>query len=139
MDKILHKLRQIIKEPETLKTVFVIDDNRSYALAICDLLDLWENIDHELIIVSNQNDLKKTVNLIMKSSVDIVLLDEGMNTVSGTEIYNELKHTDFKGEIISTSSGACPPYTNHHFKEKELLRESSIAMNRFVDFMNYHI
>lgn len=126
-------LRANMVFPEKKVTVWVVDDQYEEIKGICAILNIWPEVAVEI----HEHKLQETFQLGDGfRQDDIVLMDEQMGQLSGTDCAGILRQKGFTGIIASITGGERPKYTPYHFGGKTgILRDFTTAL-AFVRFFN---
>lgn len=110
--------------------VAVVDDEEAAVWGLKIILRSWLNLDLQVYSPGTQDTLEA------EQGPDILLLDEVMSPISGTEFARLFMDQGYRGIIASISGGAKPGYTQLHFPHKLAVSKSYAAALEFVNFMN---
>lgn len=119
----------IVQKPSRRLRVAVVDDSPEAVRGMVAFLQEWPGL--EVTFVRQTEGLPD-----VDPDMDIVLLDENMGDVSGTEVYAALRGAGSKATIASTTTGHAPAFTRHHFGRKAVVPRDPGATRALVDFMN---
>lgn len=94
----IEKYKAKMRVPKNELGVAILDDITVHAGGMALVLSEWQNIICETIIQ------EAGVNILIPQNTKILLLDEGMRGISGTEVAAMARSEGFEGLICSTSS-----------------------------------
>lgn len=130
LDQFLPYLVPHLYVPQRKVTVKVVDDEEWAMEGMVGILKVWPN----LRVIP---EVYWGGGVFVFDDDDIVLLDEAMGKITGTQVAKELqKDPEFRGLIASTTSGEKPAYTRWHFQAKGRITKNKQAAQEFVRFMN---
>ena len=110
-------------------SIAVFDDDEQIVTPLLTILRAWPGIVVDFIRVSDSLPL-------IPSEYNIVLLDEAMDRVTGSQIAEKISTSGCETIIASISGGHCPNYTPHHFGLKAVMKDNRQACLDFIAFMN---
>lgn len=134
MAKDMPTLKETMKKPEKKTKVVIVDDYASCMLGMKIILKAWPNISVLAILQEPREEL-------IIPETDILLLDEDMRDLTGTEVAKKLKSQIHCPLIASTTGLDKPAYTDWQFKRKnELIMPDNLKNHKisyqFIEFMN---
>ena len=128
-------LRAEMLPAKEMTVIALVDDVPHEVDGMIRLLEVWPNLAVFPILGEPEN-VNELVNKILAINPKIVLLDEAIATVKGTDVANALWEHEYAGIIASTTGGSCPKYTKDHFGRKIKIEEDLNATEQFIQFMN---
>lgn len=109
--------------------VMIVDDEEEIVQGMKVVLDAWLNISVSYRMPYSEPERKRP-------APDVLLLDESMDQITGTEVANDFMARGYTGIIASITGGQKPEYTPWHFQGKVQVAESWTSALEFVHFMN---
>lgn len=135
----LAELRSTMLAPKGSLSVMVVDDMPDEVAGIVRLLEVWPG---ELVLGTaciGQADIADSDEQALVVGVerpDIVLLDEIIGNIKGSDVAKGLLTRGFTGTLASITGGECPEFTSHYFNAKTHIQTSRQAAEGFISFMN---
>lgn len=122
------------KTPAKPLTVAVCDDNQPEVEGLLVILDAWPGVVVSYFDAESCDDAHDLAAVV--SLHDIVLLDENMGKITGSEVARQLTgKAGIKCQIASISGGPTPAWAKSHFPNKNsVMFDKDLAME-FVRFM----
>lgn len=114
--------------PSSPRSVVIVDDEPHMARNMSRILEGWPNVSLTVIITIRLPEIPL--------DADIVLLDESMQRITGTQVYEDLQERGFRGLVASTTGGKPPQWVRHHFGLKKFISQSAGGAEMFIGFMN---
>lgn len=127
------RLKELMRIPtRDPVNVVIVDDNEYAVVGMRTLLGNWNNVGLMTVIQTRRK--KPGVN----PYTDIVLLDEDLDGMRGSDLAEELRRGGFSGIIASTSfiGGDERLQYKYHFNNKVGVGTSVDATTSFIKFMN---
>lgn len=113
--------------PSTNRTVVVVDDKPAEVAGIYTILAVCPKV--KLVKVMHPGSEFAWGN-------DVVLLDEDMGKIKGSDIAKEILRQKPKVTVASITGGSRPSYAKHHFQAKTSIAKDKSAAEGFVKFMS---
>lgn len=110
--------------------VTVIDDSPSEIEPIAKILKIWPNVKVNIIYQTDDSFPQ------IPADTQILLTDEKMPGITGSQIVQTLRHQGFIGIAASIWQNEKPEWAEHHFALKKLLLKDDEATALFVKFIN---
>ncbi|MBT6691079.1 hypothetical protein HOB10_01955 [Candidatus Parcubacteria bacterium] len=135
----LAELRSTMLAPKSQLSVMVVDDMPDEVAGMMRLLNVWPGglvINEAAIGQSHIVDSDEQSLVVIIERPDIVLLDEDIGDIKGSDVAEVLLDKDFEGILASITGGECPEFTRYHFGSKTSIQTSRQAAERFISFMN---
>ncbi|MDZ7611318.1 MAG: hypothetical protein U5L10_00990 [Candidatus Moranbacteria bacterium] len=135
LDKAMKSLVSHMYIPQNDPIVLLVDDRQNEVDGLIRILKAWPAIGLEIIIGSICNVDQVA---LPEKEFDILLLDEGIGQISGTELVEDFfnQKPNFPGIICSISGGDKPGFTQYHFQSKLQVKKGFEQALGFVKFMN---
>jgi hypothetical protein len=122
-----------MKVPKYIPNVTIVDDYEPCIRGMLYLLNIWPNIDVKLVHEFGDK-------IPYPRVADIVLLDHDLGSAkyNGSDLLrNWYAESEFKGTVISTTSGDRQPYGSYHFKRKHRVATGHLdSCNEFIALIN---
>jgi len=133
----LAELRSTMLAPQGELTVMVVDDMPDEVAGILRLLSIWPGdlVVHE-VVGQSYADAVSISSAVFDRKPAIVLLDEAIGDLKGSDVATALGACGFEGIFASITGGECPEFTSHYFNAKTNIRTSRQAAERFISLMN---
>lgn len=125
--------------PKKHSLFIIVDDKPEYVKGLIQILKAWPSIDVRYFPVSKKQDFPIIIKSITSYKRPIILLDEAIDEIRGTDIAETLKEKGFEGLIASITGGSCPSFTDLHFRQKDGVPKNKYSTDMFVDFVNHLI
>lgn len=120
-----------MRVPSRQMAVSIVDDEAGMITGLVKVLEAWPNLKVRAHI--HQGELPSDLD----AQSDLLLLDEAMSRLTGTQFYKHLRDMGgFKGIAASISGGEKPGFTQWHFGGKALVDKHAKFARDFVEFMN---
>jgi hypothetical protein len=122
-----------MKVPHRTLEVIIIDDCTAHFQGMLNLLKIWPQINLSLISEFGAE-------IPEPKMADILFLDHDLGNANydGCGLLNNWYANEFKGTVVSTTSGKNQGYGSCHFYQKcEVADGCFDASNRFISLMNY--
>lgn len=119
-----------IRRPKESVRVTIVDNSEA-AMQMWRILKRWPNLSVILLVQSGGS------RPVIDKSCDIVLIDENLIGITGTQVATNLRNGGFRGIIASVTPGRhCPSCFRYHFGEKELIATSVKMAAAFAKWMS---
>lgn len=127
-----------MKKPDKLKNLVLVDDREDQVRGMLEFLDDWPRMKIHSLVGIPKGDANDLAEQILALKPDLVLLDESIGSVKGTEVAFILKDKQCPAVLASISWGNewDPPYTKFHLGDKPQVGRDPKVDENFVDFMN---
>lgn len=130
------ELVQLMNRPLCNINLMIVSASSNESISdIAALIDMWPNLNCEILVQCNGAAPIEEWN----SRVDIILVDEPLEQITGAELLEILEERPYLGLIVSIKSGKKPAWSKFHFGGKNALFDSEAARKKFVHWMNYLI
>ena len=118
-------------------SIAVVDDMPSEVADILQLLEIWPgNVTTHAVVGVPKAGAAQLAEDILAHSPNIVLLDEAIDIVKGTDVAKALLDKGFQGKLASITGGQCPEFTKSHFGSKSSISSIQSSGHSFVSFIN---
>lgn len=117
-------------------TVTLVDDKPKEVAHLVRLLEVWPRVELHKFVGTLIGTTTTLTSQILSKNPDIVLLDEDIDEIRGTDVANSLLRQGFEGTLVSITGGVKPGFTPHHFGSKTVVGKNIKAAADFIAFMN---
>ncbi|MFZ6015059.1 MAG: hypothetical protein ACOYUZ_01755 [Patescibacteria group bacterium] len=137
-------LRKAMFEPVSEVSIAIVDDDEHAMEGMLQILSYWRNVSGQQFVITGKDMLGKLLEEPAFLGNDIILLDEAMGDLTGTDVFNALKYNpaiskavNTKAKVFaSTTGGSTPHWAEHHFSNKMHVAKSRQAALSFIEFIN---
>ena len=117
--------------------IVVVDDMPRVVEGILDLLRAWPGkLEIHTIMGIPRGTTEDLANEISGKNPHIVLLDESIGSLKGSDVANILLEKRFNGILVSITGGQCPNFTPFCFLSKMKVALNQKAASNFIGLMN---
>jgi CheY-like chemotaxis protein len=136
LERHLSWLRLMMSVPKEPITIMIVDDMPDQIYGPTILLEIWPNVTLNAIKNPHHHLDRELVDKILEEKPNILLLDEAMGHIKGTQIAQMLKEKGFQGIFASITAGRHPNYTDHIFSKKGSVPTNEKSAKKFIEFVN---
>ena len=132
----LPELVGLMKAPRGPNLVAIVDDKPQEVEGLLKMLEVWPELNVVPFVGPTTRTAEDMAKILYDINPTIILLDEDIDQVKGTEIALNLNNVGYQGIVATITGGEKPDYANYHFALKAQVMKKKKAALEFVDFIN---